>query len=231
MREHREALARLRGADGRDAAFFARVRRVKRWQRDRLERTYRDLAAQPGYRPAVKFFLDELYGGRDSALRDADLRRMVPTMRRLLPAFAYRTVGDALALDRLAEEFDQALARRLGDADITEAGYIAAFLAAGRRADRLRQVELMGTVGAGLERMVRQPLLYPTLKMLRGPARLAGLAHMQQFLEAGFTAFRRIQGAGDFLATIAARETRLIERIFAGHPAPFAEPAASEHVN
>ncbi len=221
MREHLETLARLRGDQARDPAFFARVRQVKRWQRERLARTYPDLAADPRHAPAVRFFLDELYGEKDGALRDADLRRMVPTMQRLLPAAAYRTVGDALALDVLAEEFDQALARILKEGEISPENYAAAFRAAGRRADRLRQVALMRTVGAGLEHMVRQPLIYPTLKMLRSPARLAGLGEMQRFLEVGFTAFRQMGNADYFLDTIGARETRLIERLFDGHASPF----------
>ncbi len=222
MHEHLDNLARLRGDGARDELFNERVRSVKAWQRGRLARTYPDLAAQPRYAAAVAFFLDELYGGKDSALRDADLRRMAPTIKRLLPGFAYRTVSDALALDVLAEEFDQALARKIGDKAITAERYVAAFAAAGRKADRLRQVQLMRTVGEGLDRMVRQPLIYPTLKMLRKPARLAGLEHMQQFLETGFTAFRQMKGASYFLDTIAARETVLIERIFAGNPSPFA---------
>jgi len=222
MHEHLDNLARLRGAGTRDEPFFDRVRSLKLWQRGRLARTYPDLAAEPRYAAAVAFFLDELYGGKDSALRDADLRKMAPTIKRLLPAFAYRTVSDALELDVLAEEFDQALARNIGDKAITPERYVAAFAATGRKADRLRQVQLMRTVGEGLDRMVQQPLIYPTLRMLRKPARLAGLEHMQQFLEAGFTAFRKMKGAVHFLDTIAARETALIERIFAGNPAPFA---------
>ncbi len=221
MLKHLETLAKLRGPDQRDAALYAQAKRVKAWQRKRLAATYADLAAQRRYTPTVAFFLDELYGGKDSALRDADLRRMVPTMQRLLPAFAYQAVSDALALDVLAEEFDQALAADISDAEITDQRYVKAFRAAGRHGDRLRQVALMRTVGAGLDRMVKQPLIYPTLKMLRRPARMAGLEAMQQFLEAGFTAFRHMRGADEFLETIAARETLLIERIFQGHAAPF----------
>jgi hypothetical protein len=37
---------------------------------------------------------------------------------------------------------------------------------------------------------------------------------MQQFLEAGFSAFRHMKGATPFLHAIAERETALIEAIF-----------------
>ena len=221
MIDYLKKLEQLRGLQERDEVFFARLKQLKAWQQQRLARTYRDLAADPRYAPAIKFFLEELYGTRESALRDRDLIRMYPTIKRMLPRFAFETVNKALELDVISEEFDQALTRALGSAIITEASYIAAFRAAGGEQERLRQVGLMRDVGEQLERVVGKPLIYSTLRMLRGPARVAGLLHMQQFLEKGFTAFRHMNGAGYFLQTVASRETALIERIFANDPAPF----------
>ena len=221
MIDYLKKLEQLRGLQERDEVFFARLKQLKAWQQQRLARTYRDLAADPRYAPAIKFFLEELYGTGESALRDRDLIRMYPTIKRVLPRFAFETVNKALELDVISEEFDQTLTRALGSAIITEASYSAAFRAAGGEQERLRQVGLMRDVGEQLERVVGKPLIYSTLRMLRGPARVAGLLHMQQFLEKGFTAFRHMNGAGYFLQTVASRETVLIERIFANHPAPF----------
>ncbi len=221
MIDYLKKLEQLRGLQERDEAFFARLKQLKAWQQQRLVRTYRDLAADPRYAPAIKFFLEELYGTGESALRDRDLIRMYPTIKRVLPKFAFETVNKALELDVISEQFDQALTRELGGTIITEASYIVVFRAAGGEQERLRQVGLMRDVGEQLERVVGKPLIYSTLRMLRGPARVAGLSHMQQFLEKGFTAFRHMNGAEYFLQTIASRETALIERIFAGHPAPF----------
>ena len=218
-------LQQLRGAlatsVGRDAGFQARLKAVKVWQQRRLAQTYADLDADDRYAPAVRFFLDELYGIKDSTIRDRDLSRMYPTIKRLLPKFAFEAVDMALELDVLAEEFDQALTNALGSQPLSEASYIAAFRDVGRRDDRLHQIDLMKAVGSGLDRMVKKPLIFSTLKMLRKPARLADLGEMQQFLEAGFTAFRHMNGADYFLATVASRETLLIERIFSGEADPF----------
>jgi hypothetical protein len=219
MLNHLERLHLLRGLHvrhGQNAAFFAEIKRVKRWQYQRLAETYADLAADPRYGKATAFFLDELYGENESAIRDHDLMRMYPTMKRVLPKFAFETVTNAIALDVLAEEFDQALAKRLTGQTITAKNYSEAFRAVGRKPDRLRQVELMQNVGEGLDAVVKKPFIYTTLKMLRGPSKMAGLAEMQRFLEAGFTAFRHMKGASYFLTTIATRETALIEAIFAG---------------
>ena len=232
MLQRLQQLERLRGHAARaaaaDADFDARVIAVKAWQQQRLRRCYADLAADSRYAKAIAFFLEELYGTKDSAIRDRDLVRMYPTMKRLLPKFAFDTVDHALELDVLAEEFDQGLAKQLAGAALTEASYAAAFRAVGRRADRLHQVELMRQVGHGMDRVVKKPLLYATLKMLRKPAQMAGLGEMQRFLEAGFSAFRHMNGADHFLQTIAERETVLIERLLDNHPDPFAIVAAWE---
>ena len=216
-------LEALRGnaSPARAPTFALRLAALKRWQQARLARTYADLYADPRYAPAVMFFLDELYGGKDSAIRDRDLIRMYPTIRRVLPRFAFKTVTDALELDVLSEEFDQSLTTILGGAEITEQNYADAFQQAGRRADRERQVVLMRDVGAGLDRVVAKPLIYTTLKLLRRPAQAAGLGAMQQFLEVGFTAFRHMKGARYFLDTIAYREQRMITRLMDGAEDPF----------
>ncbi len=216
MLNHLQRLESLRGVNTRDGTFFTEVLRVKRWQKARLARTYHDLANDDRYAQATAFFLDELYGDKESAIRDRDLIRMYPTMKRLLPQFAFDTVTHALELDVLAEEFDQAIAKELSGKTINAENYCDAFRAAGRKADRLRQVTLMRQVGEGLDVVVKKPLIYSTLKMLRGPSKLAGLGEMQRFLEAGFTAFRHMSGADYFLDTIATREAALIDAIFAG---------------
>lgn len=225
MLDRLQRLQELRGAEASayaaDSTFHAQVMKVKLWQQARLRRCYADLSRDARYAPAVAFFLDELYGTKDSAIRDRDLFRMYPTMKRLLPKFAFDIVDRALELDVLAEEFDQALAKILGEAPLNEKNYAAAFCAVGRREDRLRQVVLMSKVGRGLDLIVKKPMIYTTLKMLRRPAKLAGMGEIQQFLEAGFSAFRHMNGADYFLDTIAGRETSLIKRILDLHPDPF----------
>jgi len=221
MLDHLARLKALRGPGIQSASFRKRLLVLKEWQSARLARTYADLAAIPRYAPAVAFFLDDLYSAKDFSSRDEEMLRIYPTMVRLLPASAVETVGLALELDALAEELDQAMTEALPPGGITEAGYCEAFRAVGREPARMRQVALVPEVGGRLENVVIKPLIYSTLKLLRRPAKLAGLGDMQSFLERGFTAFRHMGGAEEFLATIERRETAIIKRIFSSQPSPF----------
>jgi hypothetical protein len=72
-------------------------------------------------------------------------------------------------------------------------------------------------------------MLGAALAMTRRPARLAGLSALQDFLERGFTAFQRMNGAADFLNTVEVRETRIHDAIVSGANDPFPEPWPAQH--
>lgn len=203
-----------------------RRRQLKAWQVQRLSRTYADLLAHPRYGAAAEFFRSDLYGPKDFSQRDRDVERVFPVMLRLLPPSALATVADVLELDALSEELDRDLAIILWDqlhceGRIDDATYAEGYRRTGKRALRERQIEVIGEVGRDLDRLVHTPLLYSSLKMMRRPAKLAGLAELHHFLERGFTAFRAMNGVDEFLAIIVQRETAILKRIFAGASDPF----------
>jgi len=211
LRRHLEALKSLRGPLARPPAMLAAV---KRWQSRRLAETYADLASQWRYADATAFFLEDLYGAKDFSARDEEMLRIVPVMARVLPESAVETAALAVELEALTESLDQRLAGRLTAPTVTEDDYERAYRETSTREERMRQVDLVQAVGERLDALVRKPFVGGTLKLMRRPARLAGLADLQDFLERGHAAFRRMDGAGEFLAAFRARESALIARIF-----------------
>ena len=212
----------LRAAAHASPAFARHVDALRGWQAARLERTYADLAARPRYSAAIAFFLEELYGAHDVSPRDHDLARASHLLERALPANALHALERAIALEILSQEFDLAMARVLpvGRA-VTAPAYADAYRAVGRRADRERQIEALVGLGAYLDTLVRKPGLGLLVRLARRPAHAAGFAALHDFLERGFEAFGRMNGADAFLGTIRARETLLLERLFGGDPDPF----------
>ena len=195
------------------------------WQGRRLKVTYADLEGTPRYAAAIAFFETDLYGGTDFAQRDADLARVVPAMKRLLPENVIATVAMAIELDALSKDLDHAMVNALrSSTEFSVPDYCAAYRAVGRFDARLRQIGLIGDVGAALDRMVGKPMIRTALTMMRKPARLAGLAALQDFLERGFAAFAQMHGAAEFLTTIRQRETSIHAAIAAGSDAPFPDP-------
>ena len=58
-------------------------------------------------------------------------------------------------------------------------------------------------------------MLRNALRLMRGPARAAGLAEVQRSLETGFDVFRAMKGAQEFIALIDSRERALAASLFA----------------
>ena len=217
----RQTMADLIAARRSDPVLAETRKSLRAFQNRRFARTYADLARDPRYQGAIAFFLYELYGDVDMTARDADVLRILPVMTRMLPDAALQTIRDALAFEALSERLDSELARRLGKQMVDETSYAAAFVAGGQRDLRERQMAYVGEIGRALDRMTRWPMIKTSLKVMRAPARAAGLKTLQEFLESGYDAFAKMRGADAFLATIARRESAIIERLFAGHPRPF----------
>lgn len=206
-------------------ALAAALDRLAQWQSRRLNGTYADLASNPRYAAAVAFFRTDLYGPGDFSRRDADVARVVPLMSKVLPEGVLATVGGAMELSVLSHELDRALLERLGSTGaLSVASYCEAYRQLDERRSRERQIALIVTVGHALDRYVGKALVRSALAAMRRPARLAGFGALQDLLERGFAAFRRMEGAAEFLATVETRETALMNAIFAGDRAPFQEP-------
>lgn len=218
LRTHLERLKALRGLG---VAIPGRLAELKAWQSQRLAGTYADLAAQPRYRAATSFFLDDLYGAKDFSARDQEMLRILPTMARILPASAVETAALAIELEALSEHLDQRAAAALAGGAITDASYAAAYRAGSTPEERQRQVDLIDAVGRRLDALVRKPLVAGTLRLMRKPAHLAGLGDLQDFMERGFEAFRAMEGADDFLTRLKEREEVVMHRLFSGASKPF----------
>ncbi|HMN77890.1 MAG TPA: hypothetical protein PKC97_17670 [Burkholderiaceae bacterium] len=194
--------------------LHARVAAVKHFQQRRFMHTYSDLLASKRYGAAARFFLDDLYGPRDFSQRDAQFARVVPALVRLFPSEIVNTVETLARLHTLSEQLDSEMGTHLDAREVAASDYLKAWQATARPADRSLQIVLTLEVGSALDLYTRRPLLRHSLKLMRGPAKAAGLGELQRFLESGFDTFKAMRGANEFLDTVAARERALANALF-----------------
>ena len=218
--EHLRSVAAERALLAADAALAARMQAVKAYQHQRFEQSYADLLADPGTRQAALFFLSDLYGVQDFSARDAQFARIVPALDRLFPAAIVRTVRDLADLHALSESLDRQMAQTLASPDVNAERYGAAWCRVGQPALRERQVQLMSDVGSALVGYTRSRVLRHSLRLMAGPARLAGLEALHGFLERGFDTFRGLRVPQAFLAVIVTRERALAKVLFDQAAAP-----------
>ncbi len=197
-----------------NATLNAKVLALKAFQQSRFSHTYADLLTTARYGAASRFFLDELYGPMDFSRRDAQFARIVPALVRLFPHEVVATVAALGELHALSERLDSATAACLAAAQVTPREYIRVWQAAGQAAARQAQIDLTLDVASQLDQFTRKPLLRNSLRLMRGPARAAGMAELQKFLETGFDSFRTMKGAEEFITLVASRERALAFALF-----------------
>lgn len=226
LRQHLKSAKSLRELAGVDPQAAHNRLRLRAWQAARLARTHTDLLASPRYGQAAQFFLSDLYGPKDFSSRDEEVERILPLLIKMLPASALHTVALAVELDALTEELDSAMVAELCRSGLIEQigddAYAAAYRAVGCRPERERQIVLIRQTGEALDQLARKPLLSGLLKLMRGPAQVAGLADLHEFLDRGFRAFRGMGSAGEFLDSIEGKEQTLLGKLFAAADEPFA---------
>jgi hypothetical protein len=199
---------------------------LRRWQARRLERSFNGFLQDPGTRPAARFFLNDVYGDHDFSRRDADIARVMPMMQGLLPRPLLESVADGIELGALTQAFDLRMAEALDRLAPTrrrldDALYMRAYGVVGLPHLRGHQIGLIGHVGKGLATALRMPKVGPLLRLSRLPAKAAGLAQLQGFLERGFDAFAQLGDIDGFLADIDRSERAISRRLCAGDSEPF----------
>lgn len=212
----------LRSAALQDPQLRIAVTTVKAFQASRFRSTYSDLLATDRFRPAVLFFLNELYSDKDYTQRDAQFVRIAGPLERLFPESVVDTAVSMAELHAITERLDAAMAHALlamgADAALDNTRYVQAWQSVGHPEYREFQLATVLRVGQDLNRFTRKRGLRTLLRMMRPAARASGLGALQSFLEAGFDTFGDMTSQGDaaqeFLGFIQQREGLLIDTLF-----------------
>lgn len=212
--EQLNIVSALRARRRNDHELRVRVQSIKAFQHRRFESTYADLLTETRYAPAARFFLNELYGTRDFTNRDDQFVRVVPVLVRMFPDNIVHTVALLSELHALSERLDNEMAEKIDFPDVNSANYSIAWRAVGQVHCRERQIASALQVGSALDQLTHKTLLRQSLRLMRSPAKRAGLGELQSFLEAGFDIFRAMHGADYFLETIAIRERAYVTKLF-----------------
>jgi hypothetical protein len=227
-------VARLRATATATPELREALGAIKSLQADRFAGTYVDFLASTLHGPATRFFLEDLYGNVDYADRDRQFGRIAGSLQSFFPDQVVATAVALAELHAQTEQLDHGMARawRNKPAHIgTSSKYVACWRDVGAAPERLHQLETVIRIGQELDSLTRTPGLRMTLRMMRGPAKLAGLSALQSFLEKGFDTFanmaRSADGTSRFLSTIRARETEWIELLFHSEPASAAQKLAT----
>ena len=222
------AVSRLRAESAASPLLLDAVKQVKLFQAQRFRKSYADLLRSTEYAAATQFFLDELYSDKDFVQRDTQFSKIAGALQTIFPKQVVHTAVTLAQLHQLTEDLDHQMGIAMVSHPHNDAtrAYVLAWRSVGRRSDRESQLKTVLAVGLELERLTQTPGLYLMLKMMRTPARAAGLGALQSFLETGFNTFSAMSRpkklVKSFLSTVEQRESMLIDVLFSNDLSPLA---------
>lgn len=204
---------------------------IKHFQTRRFAATYQDLLTSIDFGDCTNFFLQELYSARDYSERDAQFARIGRALELTFPDQVVATAVTLAQLHQVTETLDLAMAEHWHQHPHSDANtrYRQAWRSVGQPDQRRWQLDTVLQIGRTLGELTGKPGLRLMLKMMRQPARLAGLGALQLFLETGFDRFgmlaKKRTAVETFLRTIHTREAAWMAQLDAAQPPGDAPPA------
>ena len=193
------------------------IRELQVWQTNRLLITHADLWHSKRFKPAMQFFIEEIYGPKDFAERDMELAQVVPNMAKVLPKKGLKSLQAALRLNCLSLELDIVLVQKLGGKEINRSTYFDSYRLSDNQSKREEQIQLLEDLGLDLAQVVKITGVSAMLMLSRKPAKLAGVESLHHFLETGFKSFKKLGEVHDFIDPIISRERALMHSLFSAN--------------
>ena len=191
------------------AGLLNNIRELQNWQCERIMLSHQKLLAQPDCQPALDFFAQHLYGGKDFSQRDNAIQRVIPKAARFMPQISLQALASALHLNAVTFELDYAMAKQLKETTLNRDTYLAAYRACNNMAERQLQWRLFEKMISELALVVKLRGISALLLLSRKPAALAGLQNLHQFIDSGYRAFKGIHDIESFVASIVQVEQSL----------------------
>lgn len=195
-----------------------RYRYLKAFQCERLARTYADFAQRKEYQAVSRFFFTRIYSTEDSTDRDRAFKRVHKTLKHVLPRDWLHGLAELIDLQRLTVELDQRLLERLESmAAPVEFGmdvYEEAYVLSNNFADRMRQIELLTLSLTRIHDVAHTFGVGFILRTAKRACVVLGETRLVDFLLDGYGAFSGLKDIQPFVAAVADRETRRLERIY-----------------
>ena len=195
------------------AGLIPAIREVQVWQCKRLLASHQQMYQQKRFKPAVEFFINELYGPNDFSQRDQDIARIVPKMSKFLPEKALQSLASALHLNTLSFELDFSLAKQLVGTEINRDSYAKAYVSCDNLANRQQQIDYIRTLGNDLADVVKMKGISSLLFISRKPAKMAGVIALHEFLEKGFKSFKNLGDVEDFIIPVVNKEHEIMQQL------------------
>lgn len=191
---------------------------VQAWQRLRIQRTHKELFAQPNNQLMANYFLTQLYGGKEFKLLAIQLARILPKAQKiesLIKESALTTGSMAIEAAVLAIELDLHLAQWLVAQNLSanEKNIMTAYKIVDESDARRSQISNLREVCYRTDKYLNSFFLQKAFQLAKGTVYKLNYHLLYDFVEAGFNAMKPIDSVASFIDPFCERELIIIDQL------------------
>lgn len=194
---------------------------------NRLETTYGDLIAQKGFDQIPDFFRKHLYSPPNKEARDKALDNLYEKLKSVTGEEMTASIHKLILLNKLTDDLDLDTARVLlkgplkkkkaadiATARLEHSQLLAAIKSAGRKEERLKQIQMVAESLTFFFSLSKLPLIKLVMAPIKVAASLVGAMELVETMEAGYTLSRGIKDMKPFVEQFQIRESNNLNELF-----------------
>lgn len=190
---------------------FLRLKRVLQdFQSSRINRTYKDIEADPEFSKIGNFFFKKLYAPEDFSFRDTSMKKLHKTLDGKVYKNMLTAVTKVIELHDISDEQDNLMVKKMMETGVDESmtteQYQKIYVSLDNYDQRIYQINLSAEVTRIFHGLSKKWIVAVSLKTVKTAAVMFGIKEIIDFIYDGYMAFKTIDNIDFFVDTMVQRE-------------------------
>ncbi|MBA3010470.1 MAG: hypothetical protein KKF12_10220 [Proteobacteria bacterium] len=190
---------------------FLKLKRIlQNFQSERINRTYKDIEADPEFAKIGNFFFKKLYASEDFSFRDTSMKKLHKALDGKIYKNMLTAVTKVIELHEISDAQDNLMVKKMIAAgvedSITMEQYQKIYVSLDNYDQRIYQINLSAEVTRIFHGLSKKWIVAVSLKTVKTAAAMFGIKEIVDFIYDGYVSFKTIDNIDFFVDTMVQRE-------------------------
>ncbi|MBC8440941.1 MAG: hypothetical protein H8D87_14825 [Deltaproteobacteria bacterium] len=199
---------------------FLKLKRILQdFQSRRINRTYKDIEADPEFAKIGNFFFKKLYAPEDFSFRDTSMKKLHKALDGKVYKNMLTAVTKVIELHDISDEQDNLMVERMIEAGVDDSmtmeQYQKIYVSLDNYDQRIYQINLSAEVTRIFHGLSKKWIVAVSLRTVKTTAFMFGIKEIIDFIYDGYVSFKTIDNIDFFVDTMVQRELSWHNEIWA----------------
>jgi len=199
---------------------FLKLKRILQdFQSGRINRTYKDIEADPEFAKIGNFFFKKLYAPEDFSFRDTSMKKLHKALDGKVYKNMLTAVTKVIELHDISDEQDNLMVKKMIEAGVDDSmtmeQYQKIYVSLDNYDQRIYQINLSAEVTRIFHGLSKKWIVAVSLKTVKTTAFMFGIKEIIDFIYDGYISFKTIDNIDFFVDTMVQRELSWHNEIWA----------------